>query len=66
MAPLFDTFKHQFTLIDIQWPCDLRPPIQPAKYGLKWKVVLKWRDIYTENIQLVSLISGLKMQGIGK
>ncbi len=22
-------------------PCDLRPPIQPAKYGLKLKVVLK-------------------------
>ncbi len=22
-------------------PCNLRPPIQPAKYGLKLKVVLK-------------------------
>ncbi len=22
-------------------PCDLRPPIHPAKYGLKLKVVLK-------------------------
>ncbi len=31
-------------------PCDLRPLIQPAKYGLKLKVVLKWRDISTENI----------------
>ncbi len=29
----------------------LRPvrPIQPVKYGLKLKVVLKWKDIYTEN-----------------
>ncbi len=40
--------------------CDLRPPIQPARYGLKWKVVLKQRDIYTENIHVVSLISSLK------
>ncbi len=47
-------------------PCDLRPPIQPAKYGLKFKVVLKYRDVYTENIQVVSLISGLKMQEIVK
>ncbi len=47
-------------------PCDLRPPIQPTKYGLKLKVVLKYRDIYTENIQVVLLISGLKMKGIVK
>ncbi len=47
-------------------PCDLRPPIQPAKYGLKLRVVLKQRDVYTENIQVVSLIHGLKMQGIVK
>ncbi len=47
-------------------PCHLRPPIQPAKYGLKLKVVLKWKDIYAENIQVVLLISGLKMQGIVK
>ena len=47
-------------------PCDLRPPIQPAKYGLKLKVVLKQRDIYNENIQVVSLISGLKIQRIVK
>ncbi len=47
-------------------PCDLRPPIQPAKYGLKSKVVLKQMDIYTENIQVVLLISGLKTQGIVK
>ncbi len=47
-------------------PWNLRPPIQPAKYGLKLKVVLKERDIYTENIQVVLLISGLKLQGIVK
>ncbi len=47
-------------------PCDLRPPIQLTKYGLKLKVVLKERDVYTENIQMVPLISGLKMQGIVK
>ncbi len=47
-------------------PCDVIPPIQPAKYGLKLKVVLKYRDIYTENIQVASLISGLKMKGIVK
>ncbi len=47
-------------------PCILRPPIQPAKYGLKLKVVLKQRDIQTENIQVVPLISSLKMQGIVK
>ena len=46
--------------------CDLRPPIQPAKCGLKLKVVLKYRDIYAENIQVESLIPGLKMQGIVK
>ncbi len=40
-------------------PCILRPPLQPEKYGLKLKVVLKWRDVYTENIRMVSLIAGL-------
>ncbi len=47
-------------------PCDLRPPIHPAKYGLKLKVVLKQRDLHTENVEVVSLISGLKMPGIVK
>ncbi len=47
-------------------PCNLRPSIQPAKYGLNFKVVLKERDVSTENMQVVSLISGLKMQGIVK
>ena len=47
-------------------PCILRPPLQPGKYGLKLEVVLKWRDINTENIRVVSLISGLKIEGIVK
>ncbi len=47
-------------------PCISRPPLQPQKYGLKWEVVLKWRDIYIENIRLVSLMAGLKMEGIVK
>ncbi len=47
-------------------PCILRPPLQPDKYGLKLEVVLKWRDIYTENIRMVILTAGLKMEGIVK
>ncbi len=47
-------------------PCILRLPFQPEKYGLKFDVVLKWRDIYFENIRIVSLIAGLKMEGIVK
>ncbi len=35
-------------------PSILRPPFQPEKYGLKLKVVLKWRDFYIENIRMVS------------
>ncbi len=33
-------------------PCILRSPIDPGKYGLKFKVVLEWRDIYIESIRL--------------
>ncbi len=29
-------------------PCILRPPSQPEKYGLKLKVILKWRGGYIE------------------
>ncbi len=47
-------------------PCILRPPLQPEKYGLKLQVVLKWRDIYIENIRIMLLIAGLKMEGIVK
>ena len=47
-------------------PCILRPPVQPEIYGLKLEVVLKWRDIYIENIRIVLLIAGLKMEVIVK
>ncbi len=47
-------------------PCILRPSHQPEIYGLKLKVVLKWRDVYIENIKVVSLIAGLKIDGIVK
>ncbi len=47
-------------------PCILRPPLQAKQYGLKLEVVLKWRDIYIENIRIVSLIAGLKMEGTVK
>ncbi len=45
-------------------PSILRPPLQPGKYGLKLEVVLKWRDINTENIRVVSLTSwsGFKIE----
>ncbi len=46
-------------------PCVLRAPIQPGKYGLKLKVVLKWRDNDIENIIIfVSLLPFLKLAGI--
>ncbi len=33
-------------------PCILRPPLlSRIKYDLNLEVVLKWRDIYTENIK---------------
>ncbi len=54
-------------------PCILRPPIQPEKHGLKLKVVLKWKDIYIENITCITCIRAgvtdnlnLKMEGIVK
>ncbi len=47
-------------------PCILRPPVQLDKYGLKLEVVLKWRDIYTEKIRMVSQIAVHKMEGIVK
>ncbi len=46
-------------------PCVLRSAIQVEKYGLKLKVVLKWRDNPIEK-RLVSLIAGLKWKGIVK
>ncbi len=47
-------------------PCILRPPVQPAKYGLKLKVVLKWKDIYIKSIRVGSVLDGLKMEGFVK
>ncbi len=44
-------------------PCILRPHVQLGSYGLQLKVVLKWRDIYTENIRVVSLADGCKIEG---
>ncbi len=44
MVALLQTFGPQAqnkSQIQYSGPCDLRPPIQPAKYGLKMKVVLK-------------------------
>ncbi len=31
-------------------PFILRPLVQSEKYGLKFEMLLKWRDIYIENI----------------
>ncbi len=55
-----------FPLIIYSGPCILRPPLQTDKYGLRLEVLLKRRDIYTENIRMVSLIAGPKMEGIVK
>ncbi len=44
----------------------LRPPIQPEKCGLKFKMVLKWNDVYIENIRVVPMMAGLKREGIVK
>ncbi len=33
--------------------------------ALNWKIVLKWRDIYTESLNVMSLMSGLKIEGRG-
>ncbi len=53
LSPLFNDFfvyarttaslTHKFVQLFVHYsgPCDLRLPIQPAKYGLKLKVVLK-------------------------
>ncbi len=47
-------------------PCILRPPIEAATYGLKLKVVLKWKDIYIGNIKFGSLVDGLEMEGFAE
>ncbi len=57
--------KNYIAWVYIAWvyrgPYILRQPFQLDKYGLKLQVVLKWRDVYTENIRMVSLMAGLKM-----
>ncbi len=45
-------------------PYILRLSIQPEEHGIKLKVVLKLRYIiYVENIEMVSLMAGLKIEG---
>ena len=46
--------------------CILRTPVQSEKYGLKFEMLLKWKDIYIENIIVMSLMDGFKMKGIVK
>ncbi len=47
-------------------PCILRPPIQPEKYCLKLKVVLKCSDVYIENVREVSMMACPKTERILK
>ncbi len=37
-----------------------------ASAGLKLKVILKWKDIYIENIGVVLLMASLKIEGTVK
>ncbi len=52
--------------ITIQRSLHFMTPLQTGKYGLKLEVVLNCRDIYTGNIKVVSLISGLKIEVLVK
>ena len=36
------------------------------RFAFKVKVFLKWRDSYTENISMVTLMAGLKIEGTVK
>ncbi len=61
------------SLLHYNGHCILRPPVQPEKYTCSFKLsmmkaVLEWRDtnICFDNISTVSLIAGLKMEGIVK
>ncbi len=47
----------------VQWSLHFKTTPSARKYGLKLEVVLKWRDINTQNIRAMSLISGLKIEG---
>ena len=50
----------------LQWSLHFKTTSQPDKYGPKFEMVLKWRDIYIENIRMATLIASLKMEGIVK
>ena len=66
---MYVTFHQSLTvtLIHYSGPCILRPPIRPAKYGLKKGSFKKYRNVYIENIyKSVSLMAGLKMDGMLK
>ena len=56
----------QFPKYVLQWSLHFKTTHSARKYGLKLEVVLKWKDIYIENITVMSLISCLKMEGIVK
>ena len=64
------TWEHIFNsqaLLIYSGPCILRyNSFQLDKYGLKLRVVLKWRDIYIKNIRAMSLMFSFKMEGIIK
>ncbi len=59
-------FLHQMIHLHVQWSLHFDYQPSARKYGLKLKVVLKWRDIYVENIRKMLLIAGLKIEEIVK
>ncbi len=38
-------------------------PSRTGQCAGKFKLLVKWEDIYTENISVMSLMSGLKIEG---
>ncbi len=64
-APLQCCLSIELYLCAYSGPFILRLPLKRERYGLKLKAALKWRDIYI-NMIMVSLVSGLKMDGIVK
>ncbi len=72
IAPVYEYATGQYRIsptsqltLYIKWSLHLKTPRQPAKYGLKLEMVLKWKDSYNEIVWMVS-IDGLKMEGIIK
>ncbi len=50
----------------VQWPLHFKTTSSARKYSIKLKVALKCRDVYTENVRVMSLImlmAGLKIEG---